>query len=607
MTIGFNTNTIATKASLNLSQANDALRRSLARLSSGNRIVDSTDDPGGISLAYKLNSRLIRTAAVKQNVQNSISFLQVQDGALQSAGNIVSRMSELRSMAQDITKNSTDVEYYSKEFLELQRQLSQIYRQKFNGVELFAVSDSDQNLSPDSPILNKASSTDENGGSATNFSRRVLTHDGGQAADGNVSMGVINFEDVFRLGALDTRYVEKFTGRFTNLSNADGLNVTNYSTAGAGTSSTDSSSGSTDTSSDAAESTAATPGAASAYGWAYALNDGDPATYPGEAGGYFGMGHQTADGAGSYDIFLTQEGVIGNNYSLEIVDNLGGQDGVVQLDKDEAISYTNDGSYDFRLNLANPADQYSLNDLKSLLEASGTFYVSLGSVTDPANFRISDTFLWSNNGNGIWSGTGGYEGAGFNGTDTPSIPTDTNGVSGSPSNELVLESGKTSGYINFSFSGGTDNPPSTEGTDGADTGIDETDTGSDSADDYSTTTPQSAAEENSTPDQNAEVFTDDGFLSSILFVSIGQFSSVIELIADARAENGAEQNRLLMVDELLTSNMADLEAAHGQIMDTDIALESSRLARHNVMVQAAASMVAQANQLTNVALTLLGR
>jgi flagellin-like hook-associated protein FlgL len=603
MTIGFNTNTIATKASLNLSQANDALRRSLARLSSGNRIVDSTDDPGGVSLAYKLNSRLIRTAAVKQNVQNSISFLQVQDGALQSAGNIVSRMSELRSMAQDITKNSTDVEYYSKEFLELQRQLSQIYRQKFNGVELFAVSDSDQNLSPDSPILNKASSTDENGGSATNFSRRVLTHDGGQAADGNVSMGVINFEDVFRLGALDTRYVEKFTGRFTNLSNADGLNVTNYSTAGAGTASTGSSSSSTDTSGQATGSTAATPGAASAYGWAIALNDGDPATYPGEANGYFGIGHQTADGAGSYDIFLTQEGVIGNNYSLEIVDNMGGQDGVVQLDKDEAISYTNDGSYDFRLNLANPADQYSLNDLKSLLEASGTFYVSLGSVTDPANFRIFDSFGWSNNTTGNVT-----HNAGVNGSDIGSH--NANYVLGGDNMGTFSGGGLPgeSGYMSFDFSGGTDNPPSTEGADGTDTGTgDGTDTGTDGTAGYSTTTPQSAAEENSTPDQNAEVFTDDGFLSSILFVSIGQFSSVIELIADARAENGAEQNRLLMVDELLTSNMADLEAAHGQIMDTDIALESSRLARHNVMVQAAASMVAQANQLTNVALTLLGR
>ncbi len=104
MPLSLNSNPAATAASFNLSRANDALRRSLARLSSGSRIVESRDDPGGMSVAYKLNSRLRRTEAVRQNVQNGISFLQVQDGALKSAGSIVSRMSELRSMAQTLLK-----------------------------------------------------------------------------------------------------------------------------------------------------------------------------------------------------------------------------------------------------------------------------------------------------------------------------------------------------------------------------------------------------------------------------------------------------------------------------------------------------------------------
>jgi len=52
--------------------------------------------------------------------------------------------------------------------------------------------------------------------------------------------------------------------------------------------------------------------------------------------------------------------------------------------------------------------------------------------------------------------------------------------------------------------------------------------------------------------------------------------------------------------------MTNLEAAHGRIMDADIALESTRFAKENVLVQASASMVAQANQLTQIALTLIG-
>ena len=57
--------------------------------------------------------------------------------------------------------------------------------------------------------------------------------------------------------------------------------------------------------------------------------------------------------------------------------------------------------------------------------------------------------------------------------------------------------------------------------------------------------------------------------------------------------------------ELHQTNLVNIEAAHGKIMDVDVALESTRFARNNVLVQASASMTAQANQLTNIALTLL--
>ena len=103
-----------------------------------------------------------------------------------------------------------------------------------------------------------------------------------------------------------------------------------------------------------------------------------------------------------------------------------------------------------------------------------------------------------------------------------------------------------------------------------------------------------------------EIYTSDGFLKSIMFVSVGQFTTAIERLADVRAENGAEQSRLNMVNELLIQNQTNLEAAHGRIMDADVALESTRFARHNVLVQASAAMVAQANQLTSIALSVLG-
>ena len=73
-----------------------------------------------------MNSKLKRTEAVRQNIQNGISYLQVQDGAMTTIAKVLDRMSELRIMAGDVTKNTQDVENYSKEFIELQRQLNQV-------------------------------------------------------------------------------------------------------------------------------------------------------------------------------------------------------------------------------------------------------------------------------------------------------------------------------------------------------------------------------------------------------------------------------------------------------------------------------------------------
>jgi flagellin len=99
---------------------------------------------------------------------------------------------------------------------------------------------------------------------------------------------------------------------------------------------------------------------------------------------------------------------------------------------------------------------------------------------------------------------------------------------------------------------------------------------------------------------------DDNFITRIRDVSVSEIINAIEKLADARAENGAEQNRIMNSINLLQTNVTNLEAAHGRIMDADIALESTRFARYNVLVQASAAMTAQANQMTNVALSLLG-
>jgi flagellin len=78
-------------------------------------------------------------SGAQNNVQNAISFLEVQDGVLDTVGKIIDRMSELKGLAsQDPMKSAQDRASYNNEFKDLQVQLYDISQMKFNGVSLFA-------------------------------------------------------------------------------------------------------------------------------------------------------------------------------------------------------------------------------------------------------------------------------------------------------------------------------------------------------------------------------------------------------------------------------------------------------------------------------------
>jgi flagellin len=92
MALTINTNTAATNAANSLNQNNSLLQKSLARLSSGRRIITPADDAGGLAVSMKLSASINRTKSAIANIQNAVSFGDVQDGALQSAARIVDRM-----------------------------------------------------------------------------------------------------------------------------------------------------------------------------------------------------------------------------------------------------------------------------------------------------------------------------------------------------------------------------------------------------------------------------------------------------------------------------------------------------------------------------------
>lgn len=138
MSVVINTNSAASLASYNLGQTNDRLQRSLNRLSSGSRINSSYDDAGGLAVSMKLSAALKRSEACEAGVGNALAFLQTQDGAIANAAKVITRMSELASMALDVTKSDEDLANYNTEFNQLRNQIANIADEKFNGIPLFA-------------------------------------------------------------------------------------------------------------------------------------------------------------------------------------------------------------------------------------------------------------------------------------------------------------------------------------------------------------------------------------------------------------------------------------------------------------------------------------
>ena len=107
-------------------------------LQTGKRVVESSDDPAAISINAKLNMSRLGTENVRANLQSAVSFLQVQEGMLTQVGSILSRMSELHTMQSTQFATNGDRENYNKEFKELQGELQDISRAKFNGISLFS-------------------------------------------------------------------------------------------------------------------------------------------------------------------------------------------------------------------------------------------------------------------------------------------------------------------------------------------------------------------------------------------------------------------------------------------------------------------------------------
>ncbi len=88
--------------------------------------------------------------------------------------------------------------------------------------------------------------------------------------------------------------------------------------------------------------------------------------------------------------------------------------------------------------------------------------------------------------------------------------------------------------------------------------------------------------------------------------ALGTIDTAIDALSTSRAGLGASQNRLAVTVQNLRAEEENLTAANSRIRDVDVARETAALTKGQIMSQAGAAMLAQANQLPSMALSLLG-
>ena len=87
---------------------------------------------------------------------------------------------------------------------------------------------------------------------------------------------------------------------------------------------------------------------------------------------------------------------------------------------------------------------------------------------------------------------------------------------------------------------------------------------------------------------------------------LGAVDTAISAMGGLRADLGALQNRFQSTIRNLSNISENVSAARSRIKDTDFATETAELSRNQILQQASTTILAQANQRPQAALSLLG-
>lgn len=145
MAIRINNNSTSINLNKNLAKFSKELKGNFNNLASGNRLSSSATDPAALQIAEKLSSQIATSSKALINVSDATSYLNIAEGALNTALDITIRIEELSTQAANGAISQGQVSALSNEIESLKSELNRIQSQaSFNGESVFGKSTSFQ-------------------------------------------------------------------------------------------------------------------------------------------------------------------------------------------------------------------------------------------------------------------------------------------------------------------------------------------------------------------------------------------------------------------------------------------------------------------------------
>lgn len=132
MKISFNASAVI--ANNSLTRNDNRLQESLARLSSGLKVVNAKDNPSGLAISKRMNAQIEGINQATQNAGDGVSIIEIADGTLSEIHDMLQRINELCVKASTGTLSDNDRKLINDEVQQLKEEVTRIAEEaEFNG------------------------------------------------------------------------------------------------------------------------------------------------------------------------------------------------------------------------------------------------------------------------------------------------------------------------------------------------------------------------------------------------------------------------------------------------------------------------------------------